>query len=149
MPASAWPSVPFWRVSSMRRDSERISFSIEFDRPARHRLGDGVADLGEFAAEGRDRLLDMIGALQRLDLARDLEQMTFQRGEIRTGRRGRHRRLSGMVLARQAPSARRAIGGALRGGIWRGGGPSSSFWRAAISAIAKSNEAGLSGGEGR
>ena len=29
MPASAWPSVPLWRVSSMRRDSERISFSID------------------------------------------------------------------------------------------------------------------------
>ena len=28
MPASAWPSMPLWRVSSMRRDSERISFSI-------------------------------------------------------------------------------------------------------------------------
>ena len=42
-----------------------------------------------------------------------------------------------------------AIGGALRGGICRGGKPSSSLWRAAISAIAKSNEAGLSGGEGR
>ena len=42
-----------------------------------------------------------------------------------------------------------AIGGALRGGICRGGAPSSSFWRAAISAIAESNEAGLSGGEGR
>ena len=37
----------------------------------------------------------------------------------------------------------------LRGGIGRGAGPSSSFWRAAISAIAKSIEAGLSGGEGR
>ena len=29
MPASAWPSMPLWRVSSMRRDSERISFSID------------------------------------------------------------------------------------------------------------------------
>ena len=28
MPASAWLSVPLCRVSSMRRDSERISFSI-------------------------------------------------------------------------------------------------------------------------
>ena len=41
------------------------------------------------------------------------------------------------------------LGGALRGGIDRGAGASSSFWRAAISAIAKSNDAGLSGGEGR
>jgi len=45
-----------------------------------------------------------------------------------------------------------AIGGAtglLGGGICRDGTPSSSFWRAAISAIAISNDAGLSGGEGR
>ena len=28
MPASAWPSMPLCRVSSIRRDSERISFSI-------------------------------------------------------------------------------------------------------------------------
>jgi hypothetical protein len=42
-----------------------------------------------------------------------------------------------------------ALGGALRGGIERGAVASSSFWRAAISAIAKSSEAGLSGGEGR
>ena len=41
-----------------------------------------------------------------------------------------------------------AIGRALRGGIGRGAA-SSSFWRAAISAIAKSSDAGLSGGEGR
>ena len=29
MPASAWSSLPLWRVSSMRRDSERISLSID------------------------------------------------------------------------------------------------------------------------
>jgi len=39
--------------------------------------------------------------------------------------------------------------GALRGGIGRDAGASSSFWRAAISAIAKSSDAGLSGGEER
>ena len=76
---------------------QRADFVLEqFDLPARHRLGDGVTDLGEFAAEGCDRLLDMIGALQRLDLARDLEQMPFERRKVRAGRRGR--RLSGMVL---------------------------------------------------
>ena len=41
-----------------------------------------------------------------------------------------------------------AIGGALIGGSDRGG-PSSSFWRAVISAIAESNEIGLGGGEAR
>ena len=144
MPASVWPSLPFWRLSSMRRDSERISFSI--DSIARRGIASvmALADLGEFAAEGRNRLLDMIGTLQRLDLARDLEQMPFERREVRTGRRGLHRR---DVLRRSA--AGRGVGAAWRGGICRGGGPSSSFWRAAISAIAKSIEAGLSGGEGR
>ncbi len=29
MPASVWPSLPFCRLSSMRRDSERISFSSD------------------------------------------------------------------------------------------------------------------------
>ena len=42
-----------------------------------------------------------------------------------------------------------AIGGALTGGIGRGAALSSSLWRAAISAIASSSDAGLSGGEGR
>ncbi|MGY3107625.1 hypothetical protein ACVWW7_004252 [Bradyrhizobium sp. LM6.9] len=68
-----------------------------FDRAARHRLGDGVADLRKFAAERVDRLLGIVGALQRFDLARDLEQMALERGEIRprlrwrrsVGRRGR------------------------------------------------------------
>ena len=63
---------------------QRADFALErFDRPARHRLGDGGADLGKLAAECRDRLLEMIGTLQRLDLARDLEQVPLQRGEIR------------------------------------------------------------------
>jgi hypothetical protein len=39
-----------------------------------------------------------------------------------------------------------AVGGALRGATFRGEGVSSSLWRAAISAIAKSSDAGLSGG---
>ena len=78
---------------------QRADFVLDqFDRPARHRLGDGVTDLGEFGAEGRDRLFDVIGTLQRLDLARDLDQMTFQRRKVRAGRRSLHHRLGGMVL---------------------------------------------------
>ena len=42
-----------------------------------------------------------------------------------------------------------ASGAARRGGIGRGAASSSSFWRAVISAIAESSEAGLIGGEGR
>ena len=71
---------------------QRADFALErFDRPARHRLGDGGADFGELAAERRDRLLEMIGTLQRLDLARDLEQVPFQRREIRARAEGRRR----------------------------------------------------------
>lgn len=50
-----------------------------FDRAARHRLGDGGTDFGKLAAEGVDRLLGIIGTLQRLDLARDLEQVALER----------------------------------------------------------------------
>ena len=136
MPASAWSSMPLWRVSSMRRDSERISFSI--DSIARRGIASvmACANLGQFAAERGDRLLDPVGALQRFDLAGDLEQMTFERREIGPGRR-RRRHCVG------------ATGGALRGGIGRGAALSSSLWRAVISAIARSSEPGLSGGDGR
>ena len=70
---------------------QRADFVLErFDLPARHRFGDGVADFGEFAAERDDRLLDMIGTLQRFDLAGDLEQVPFERRKIRPGRRCLH-----------------------------------------------------------
>ena len=117
---------------------QRADFVFDrFDRPARHRLGDGVTDFRKLAAERGDRLLDPAGTLQCFDLAGDLEQMALERGEIRA------RGCAGGIAG--------AIGGALRGGIARGAGAalSSSFWRAAISATAKSSEAGLSGGEGR
>ena len=128
----------------MRRDSERISFSI--NSIARRGIASVMAltNFGQFAAEGGDRLLDPVGTLQRLDLARDLEQMALERGKIRACRHGRRGR-RGMAGAGMAG----AIGGALRGGIGRGAALSSSFWRAAISAIATSSDAGLSGGEGR
>ena len=139
MPASAW-RVDAALAGIVDAARQRADFVFDrFDRPARHRLGDGVANLGQFAAERGDRLLDPVGTLQRLDLAGDLEQMAFERGEIRA------RRLAGAIAGAVAG----AVGGALRGGIGRGGGLSSSLWRAAISAIAKSSEAGLSGGEGR
>ena len=88
-----------------------------FDRAPRHRLGDGVADLGQFAAEGRDRLLDMVRTLQRFDLARDLDQMTFQRGEIRAGRLNRGRRHRRSIGGRRRRRIRRH-----RCGAWRNRG---------------------------
>ncbi len=58
---------------------QRADFVLDqFDRAARHRLGDGVADLGELGAEGVDRLLGIVRTLERLDLVRDLEQMAFE-----------------------------------------------------------------------
>jgi hypothetical protein len=73
---------------------QRAYFALDgLDRPARHRFQDRRADFAELAAEGVDRLVQMIGTLQRLDLARDLEQMLFQRAEVRPGRHcGRDRR---------------------------------------------------------
>jgi hypothetical protein len=94
-----------------------------------------VTDLRQFGAECGDRLLDPVGTLQRLDLAGDLDEMALERGEIRA-RRG-------------CGGAAGAIGGALRGVIGRGAARSTSYCRAAISAIPDSSMAGLSGGEGR
>ncbi len=62
------------------------------DRPAWHRLGEGGANFGQLVAEARDRLVDRIGALQRLELARDVDEIAFERGEIRRLRRARHDR---------------------------------------------------------
>ena len=91
-----------------------------FDRAARHRLGDGVADLGKLAAESVDRLLGIVRTLQRLDLARDLEQMALERREIRPRLRGR-RRIGGAGGAiGGAKGAARCNRGRARGGICRG-----------------------------
>ncbi len=69
---------------------QRTDFVLDrFDRPARHRLGNGGANLGQFDPEGGDRLFDPVGPPQRFDLAGDLEQMALERGEIRPRRRGR------------------------------------------------------------
>ncbi len=75
---------------------QRADFVLDrFDRAARHRFGDGVTNFRQFAAERGDRLFNAVGALQRFDLARDLQQMALERGEIRARRRCRrhwHRR---------------------------------------------------------
>ena len=71
---------------------QRADFALQrLDRAARHRLGDGGANFRKLAAEGGDRLLEMIGTLQRVDLARDLEQVPLQCREIRARSRGRRR----------------------------------------------------------
>ena len=63
-----------------------------FDRMTRHRLGDGVANLGQLVAERGNRLLDCVGTPQRLDLAGDLEQLPFEAGKIRRRRQRGHGR---------------------------------------------------------
>src|SRR5947209_1376590 len=84
----------------------RADFALDgLDRAARHRIGDGVADFSQFAAECGNRLLDAVGALQRLDLARDLEQVALERGKIRT-RRHRRRRHGGSDRRRAARGQR-------------------------------------------
>ena len=86
-----------------------------FDRAARHRLGDGVADLGELGAEAVDRLLGIVRTLQRLDLARDLEQMAFEQREIRPRlllvAAAEHRQAQAAPLAehREPPRARSTV----------------------------------------
>jgi len=100
-----------------------------------------VTDLGEFAAECGDRLLDPVGTLQRLDLAGDLEQMAFERGEVRPRRRGRrrhrghrHRRRDRRRVARRQRPRRGGVEFVLARRDFRD---------------RESSEAGLSGGEGR
>jgi len=51
----------------------RISFSIDSIAWPWHRLGNGVTNFGQFAAECGDRLLDAVRTLQRFDLAGDLD----------------------------------------------------------------------------
>src|SRR5579864_4615478 len=81
-------------------DAARQETDFAFDRfdgPARHRLGNRLTNFRKFTAEGRDRLIEMVGPSQGFDLARDLDQMPFQRREIGScgrrrgciGRRGR------------------------------------------------------------
>ena len=141
MPASAWPSVPLWRVSSMRRDSERISFSI--DSIARRGIASVMAS--RISANSlRNAAIDCSMPSGRCSASIWLVILNrWRSSEEKSGPGG------GAGAIGIAGAMVGAAGGALRGGIGRGAGPSSSFWRAAISAIAKSNEAGLSGGEGR
>ena len=73
---------------------QRLDFVFDrFDRPARHRLGNGVTNFRQFAAERGDRLLDPVRTLQGFDLAGDLDEVALERGKIRPCRRcGHHRR---------------------------------------------------------
>ena len=146
MPASAWPSVPLWRVSSMRRDSERISFSI--DSIARRGIASVMAARMSASSE-RNAVIDCSIPSGRcsasiwlviLSRCRSSEEKSGPAGAAgciggAIGMRGRHGRPLWAARCAAASAA--------------GAGASSSFWRAAISAIAKSNDAGLSGGEGR
>ena len=78
---------------------QRADFGLDrFDRPARHRLGNGATNLGQFVAKRSDRLLDPVGTLQRFDLAGDIDQMTLERRKIRNRWRDGRRRLGRSVI---------------------------------------------------
>ena len=57
-----------------------------FDRPPRHRLGDGLTNLHQLAAERGDRLFEFVRAAQRFDLVGDLDEMTLEYGKVRARR---------------------------------------------------------------
>jgi hypothetical protein len=98
---------------------QRADFIFDrFDRLAWHRLGNGVTNFGQFAAECGDRLLDAVRMLQRLDLARDLDQMALERGKIGPRRRFGHDR---RCAARQQRSWRGTVEFALARGDLRHG----------------------------
>jgi hypothetical protein len=90
---------------------------------------------------GKDARQRDVSGLAKLEAALELrisECIRLQRPDVATNE----------ITPQPPPLARGAIGGACRGGIWRGAlDSSSSFWRAAISAIAESKLEGLSGGE--
>src|SRR5712671_6720627 len=70
---------------------QRTDFVFDrFDRLAWHRLGNGVTNFRQFAAERGDRLLDPVRTLQGFDLAGDLDEMALERGKIRPRRRCGH-----------------------------------------------------------
>ena len=144
MPASALASMPFWRVSSMRRDSERISFSI--NSIARRGIASVMAARIS-ASSLRNAAIDCSIPSGRCSASIWLVILNRWRSSAeKSGPGGGGGAIGGGAIAGAITGA---VGGALRGGSCRGGGALSSLWRAAISAIAKSNEPGLSGGEGR
>ncbi len=119
----------------MRRDSERISFSI--DSIARRGIASVMAWRISFNSL-RNAAIDCSILSGRCNASIWLVILSrcFSSPE-KSGPDGGGGAIAG------------AIGGALRGGIGRGEKLSSSLWRAVISAIAKSSVPGLSGGDGR
>ena len=81
---------------------QRADFALDqFDRLTRHCFGDRVTNFRKFVAECGDRLFDIVGTPHRLDLARDLEELPFERGEIRPAD------AAGAMAAGAAPIGRR------------------------------------------
>ena len=124
--------MPLWRLSSMRRDSERISFSIELI--ARRGIA-SVRAARISPSSWRNAAIDCSISGRCSD---SIWLVILNRCRSSAEKSGAGGGGGGAIAG--------AIGGAMRCGIERGGA-SSSFWRAAISATAKSSEAGLSGGE--
>ena len=127
----------------MRRDSERISFSI--DSIARRGIASVMAARIS-ASSLRNAAIDCSVTSGRCNASIWLVILNrWRSSDEKSGPGGG----GGDGFIAGAVGRLGAIGGALRRGIARGATLSSSFWRAAISAIAESKENGLSGGEGR
>lgn len=148
MPVSTRLSMPFCLVSSIRRDSERISFSM--DSIALRGIA-SVRAARISASSLRNAPIDCSIASGRQASIWLVIFTRYRSSEEKSGPAG----TAGMAEAGIAAAGSAAdgiagaIGGALRGATGRGVELSSSFWRAAISAIAESSDTGLSGGEGR
>ena len=122
----------------MRRDSERISFSIESI------AWRGIASMMAARispSSWRNAAIDCSISGRCSD---SIWLVILNRCRSSAEKSGPGGGGSGAIAG--ATGGGGAIGGAKRCCIERGGA-SSSFWRAAISATAKSSEAGLSGGE--
>ena len=88
---------------------QRAHFAFQLvDGVARHRLGNRLPDFGQLRAEPGDRLLDMVRALQRVDLVGDAAQLLFEIGKasLRHFRHRLRRRLGRRNAWRGRPHAR-------------------------------------------
>jgi len=73
---------------------KRPNLSLKrLDGAARHGFCQCTADLAQILAQGRDRFVQPAGAIKRLHLSRDLLQLLFQPGKLRSEGGGRGRRL--------------------------------------------------------
>src|ERR1700744_2151829 len=132
-------SIPFCLVSSIRRDRERISFSI--DSIARRGIA-SVSAARISASSLRNVTIDCSIASGRQASIWLVILIRYGSREEKYGPGVAVPMAAGGIAAGgiAAAGSAGAIGGAWRGATCRGGGLSNSLWRAAISAIAESSD---------